>query len=75
MKKPLLSEMTLREKIGQMLAPMQWDVYGKDEYNYDFSKSNWSDVKNVLDREHFGTIRGEQIGVYYADPDTFRLYL
>ena len=35
MKKPLLSEMTLREKIGQMLAPHHWDVYGKVEIGYD----------------------------------------
>ena len=61
--------MTLREKIGQMLAPMQWDVYGKDEYNYDFSKSDWGVVKKILDKEGFGTIRGEQIGLYFADPD------
>ena len=69
MKKPLLSEMTLREKIGQMLAPMQWDVYEKDENNYDFSKSDWNRVRKTIEKEQFGTIRGEQIGVYFADPD------
>lgn len=69
MKKPLLSEMTLREKIGQMLAPMQWDVYEKDENNYDFSKSDWNRVRKIIEKEQFGTIRGEQIGVYFADPD------
>ena len=45
MKKPLLSEMTLREKIGQMLAPNSFDIYGKVEMNYDYSKSNMNDLK------------------------------
>ena len=30
MKKPLLSELSLREKIGQMLMPHQHDVYCRD---------------------------------------------
>ncbi len=69
MKKPLLSEMTLREKIGQMLAPMHWDVYGKNERAYDYSQSDISDVKALYEKEQFGVIRGEQVGVFYADPE------
>ena len=69
MKKPLLSEMTLREKIGQMLAPMHWDVYGKDEKAYDYSQSNIDEVKALYEKEQFGVIRGEQVGVFYADPE------
>lgn len=69
MKKPLLSELTLREKIGQMLAPHQWDVYGKVEIGYDYSKSDIEKVKALYKKEQFGTLRGEQVGVYYADPD------
>ena len=69
MKKPLLSEMTLREKIGQMLAPMHWDVYGKVEMEYDYSQSDIKDVKAIYEKEQFGVIRGEQVGVFYADPE------
>ncbi|MBO5452706.1 MAG: glycoside hydrolase family 3 protein [Clostridia bacterium] len=69
MKKPLLSEMTLREKIGQMLAPHHWDVYGKVEMSYDYSVSDMEEVKALYAKEQFGTIRGEQVGVFYADPE------
>lgn len=69
MKKPLLTELTLREKIGQMLAPHHWDVYGKVEMTYDYSKSDIEEVKALYKKEQFGTIRGEQVGVFYADPE------
>ncbi len=69
MKKPLLSEMTLREKIGQMLAPHHWDVYGKVEADYDYSKADIEEVKARYAKDQYGTIRGEQVGVFYADPD------
>ena len=69
MKKPLLSEMTLREKIGQMLAPMHFDVYGKPEMTYDYSQSNMDEVKALYAKEQFGVIRGEQVGVFFADPE------
>lgn len=68
MKKPVLSEMTLREKIGQMLAPHQWDVYGKVETNYDGITCNMDEVRARYEKEQFGTLRGEQVGVYYVDP-------
>ncbi len=68
MKKPILSEMTLREKIGQMLAPHQWDVYGKVETNYDGGTCNMDEVRARYEKEQFGTLRGEQVGVYYTDP-------
>ncbi len=68
MKKPMLSEMTLREKIGQMLAPHQWDVYGKVETNYDGATCNMDEVRARYEKEQFGTLRGEQVGVYYTDP-------
>ena len=71
MKKPLLSELTLREKIGQMLAPHQWDVFGKRETDFDFTPANMEEVKKRYQTEQFGTLRGEQIGVYYADPRHF----
>lgn len=69
MKKPLLSEMTLREKIGQMLAPHNWDIYGKVEMEYDYSTSNMEDVRALCEKEQFGVIRGEQVGVFYADEE------
>lgn len=68
MKKPLLSELTLREKIGQMLAPHQWDVYGKGGVTDASSKCNIEEVKACYEKEQFGTIRGEQVGVYYTVP-------
>ena len=68
MKKPTLSEMTLREKIGQMLAPHQWDVFGKVETNYDGATCNMDEVRARYEKEQFGTLRGEQVGVYYTDP-------
>ncbi len=68
MKKPMLSEMTLREKIGQMLAPHQWDVYGKVETNYDGATCDMAQVRARYEKEQFGTLRGEQVGVYYTDP-------
>lgn len=71
MKKPLLSEMTLREKIGQMLAPHQWDVYGKCETDFDFTPVDMDEVKARYQKEQFGMLRGEQVGVYFADPRHF----
>lgn len=68
MKKPMLSEMTLREKIGQMLAPHQWDVFGRVETDYDGSACDMEQVRARYEKEQFGTLRGEQVGVYYTDP-------
>jgi len=66
MKKPWLSEMTLREKIGQMLAPMQWDVFGRKETGRVFTDAEMADVRGRYEKEQFGTIRGEQTSVFYA---------
>lgn len=74
MKKPLLSEMTLREKIGQCLLVYQWDIYGKVEADYDFSKSSIEEVIAIHEKEQFGVIFGEQIGIYCADPDNANDY-
>ena len=71
MKKPQLSELTLREKIGQMLAPHHWEVYGKSEANYDYKPVDISYVKEQYEKECYGTIRAEQIGVYYVDSRHF----
>lgn len=71
MKKPLLSEMTLREKIGQMLAPHQWDMFGKAETAFDFKPADMEQVRANYKREQIGTFRGEQVGVYYTDPRHF----
>ena len=72
MKKPQLSELTLREKIGQMLAPHHWEVYGKTESEYDYKPVDIEDVKKRYEKECFGTIRAEQIGVYYTDSRHFK---
>ena len=70
MKKPLLSELTLREKIGQTLLVYQWDIYDKVEVGYDFTKSDESKVKQLHEKEQFGTLYGEQVGIFYASSDT-----
>ncbi len=56
MKKPLLSELTLREKVGQMLNAHQWDV------NRVSRGEDWKTLRTVeekkalLEYEKFGTI-------------------
>ena len=72
MKKPQLSEMTLREKIGQMLAPHQWDMFGKVETRFDFKPADMEQVRANYEREQIGTFRGEQVGIYYTDPRHFK---
>lgn len=48
MKKPQLYELTLREKIGQMLAPHHWEVYGKTESEYDYKPVNIDELYETL---------------------------
>lgn len=72
MERPQLYELTLREKIGQMLAPHHWEVYGKTESEYDYKPVDIEDVKKRYEKECFGTIRAEQIGVYYVDSRHFK---
>ncbi len=70
MKKPLLSEMTLREKIGQCLLPYQWDIYCTK--NYDLGETGElelrpeEEVRAILEKEQFGTFWAEQIWVQNA---------
>lgn len=56
MKKPQLSEMTLREKIGQMLMLGQFERF---EMNGDIVR--WSDeaIEQMAKKEQFGTIYGQ----------------
>ncbi|MBE7043027.1 MAG: hypothetical protein E7399_05980 [Ruminococcaceae bacterium] len=62
MKKPLLSEMTLREKIGQCLMPQQWDIYQKTEISVNIERTE-EERKALLEKEQFGCFWAEQIGV------------
>ncbi len=69
MKKPLLSELTLREKIGQMLLPYQYHIYCYEDSSvkniYD-EKTNFTnlrseeEVKEYIQKENFGTFYFEQ---------------
>ncbi|MBR5537553.1 MAG: glycoside hydrolase family 3 protein [Clostridia bacterium] len=68
MKKPLLSEMTLHEKIGQMLCPNQWDVFGRRGPGRAFTDEEMAQVHARYADGQFGTLRGEHTGVFYADP-------
>ena len=62
MKKPLLSELPLREKIGQMLMPHQTDVYLQDA----------GDVTDVFcEREDLTALRTEQARDAYLKRENF----
>ncbi len=66
MRKPLLSEMTLREKIGQCLLVYQWDIYRKSEIDYDILRSEEERLA-ILEKEQFGVFYAEQVGMYKAN--------
>ena len=61
MKKPLLSEMTLREKIGQCLLPHQFYIYNIYDEDGNKTKRPTAEQKALLEKEQFGTIYGEQV--------------
>ncbi|MBO5452596.1 MAG: glycoside hydrolase family 3 protein [Clostridia bacterium] len=56
MKKPLIKEMTLREKIGQMLMLSQFE-----RFEIDGTAVRWSDdaIKEMAEKEQFGSIYGQ----------------
>src|SRR5690606_19918298 len=58
----LLSRMTVEEKIGQLLCPMGWEMYAKDDSSVQVS----SVFRKWIDTLHAGTFWG----VYRADPWT-----
>ncbi len=64
MKKPLLSELTLREKIGQMLLPYQYDVYYADTGTYPDNMRTEEEVKAYIEKEQFGTYYMEQTAIH-----------
>ncbi len=73
MKKPLLTELTLREKIGQMLLPYQYHIYiDKKGGEMDFLNENEDpkylksdeQVKEYIEKENFGTIYFEQVEMH-----------
>lgn len=69
MKKPQLSDLTLREKIGQMLLPYQYHIYCYEDQSvqniYD-EQTNFTnlkseqEIKDYIQRENFGTFYFEQ---------------
>ena len=64
MKKPLLTEMTLREKIGQMLLPYQYDVYYEDTGTYPDNMRSEQELKDYIAKEQFGTYYHEQTAIH-----------
>ena len=73
MKKPTLSELTLREKIGQMLLPHQYHLYiNKKGSVMDFLNANEDpqylkndeEVKAHIQRENFGVLYFEQVEMH-----------
>lgn len=75
MKKPLPSEMTLREKIGQMLLPHQQDIYCRDaggEKDAFCERTDFSDLRSedelgaYLKKENFGAFRVDETDVFKA---------
>lgn len=69
MKKPSLSEMTLREKIGQMLLPYQYHIY-HDMDTPDKRERTMEEVAGYIEKEKFGSFYMEQVDVHGIDqPD------
>ena len=75
MKKPLLSEMTLREKIGQMLMPHGRDIYCRDtgkEKDAFCERADLSDRRSEdelaahLKKENFGACRVDETDIFRA---------
>ena len=75
MKKPLLSEMTLREKIGQMLMPYVRNVYCREtgEVADVFGeRENMTDLRTeeelgaYLKKENFGAFRADETDAFWA---------
>ncbi len=54
MKKPLLSELTLEEKIGQLLLGYQWDICRKTEIDPTIFRT-WDERAEVIQKEKYGT--------------------
>ena len=79
MKKPLLSELSLREKIGQMLMPHTHDVYCRDAEKVSdvfCEREDLSDFRAeeelsaYLKKENFGAFRVDETDVWKAkNPD------
>ncbi len=63
MKKPLLSEMTLREKIGQCLLPYQWDIHCIKGEGGKLTVKTDEEVKALLEKEQFGSFWAEQVAI------------
>lgn len=72
MKKPQLSELTLREKIGQMLLPYQYHIYCYEDKSvkdiYD-EKTNFTNLKS--EQEVIDYIQKENFGTYYVEQTNF----
>ncbi len=64
MKKPKLSELTLREKIGQMLLPYQYYVYYDDIGTYPDNMRSEQEVANYIGKEQFGSYYAEQTAIH-----------
>ena len=63
MKKPLLSEMTLREKIGQCMITAQKTVWQQPEPNVEQQRP-LEETKEIIDREQYGGYWAEFTYVY-----------
>ena len=55
MKRPLLTELTLEEKIGQLLMGYQWDINRKSEVDPKIIRT-WEEKKAVLEDFKFGSL-------------------
>ncbi|MBO5453103.1 MAG: glycoside hydrolase family 3 protein [Clostridia bacterium] len=55
MKKPLLSELTLEQKIGQLLLGYQWDICRKTEIDHNIFRT-WEEREDVLRKEKYGSL-------------------
>ncbi len=70
MKKPNLKDMTLREKIGQLLLPYQYHVYFEDLDTYPNNMRSRQKVKKYIGKEQFGSYWMEQTAIHKLEnPD------
>jgi len=61
MKKPLLSELTLREKIGQCLLPYQTDLYLIKRPDGSDMERPEEEMRQIIEKNQFGTIWADQV--------------
>lgn len=58
MKRPALNEMSLEEKIGQLLMPSQYMLFTKTVNGVDIQRSK-DEIKEILEKYQYGSLWGQ----------------